>query len=343
MRRLFESGWWVAVAAGMVTLAVAVGLTVSHGAKWFGAERIEKLPNNGFDLTTCLVPTADIVSGGMKRDGIQVLVDPVMFGIDEIERRNTEGRGKFLLPHDRVIGVEINNEARVYPVRFLRWHEIINDTIGGEPVAITYNPLCDSMVVFSRRLAEEVLEFGVSGLLLDSNLLFYDRREDLSESSLFSQLGARAITGPAALDNAQLTILKSDLCTWKQWLEAHPDTLVLAPLPELRKLYKRSPYVSYFGSDILHFPVDPLPPDSDLRLKDRVLVITCAGETKTFALKHIAEEAGTDQGQWLTEVGGVPVHINFALEPATAFVEAEEEISTRFAFWFAWYATEAGL
>ncbi len=341
--KLFSSGWWVAVAGALVTLAVAVGLTLQHGAQWFSSERIEVLPHNGFDLTTHLVPTSDIVSGGMMRDGIQVLDDSVMIDIGEIDQRNSQGRGKFLLPIDRVIGVEINGESRAYPLRFIRWHEIINDTIGGEPLAITYNPLCDSMVVFSRRLDGEVLKFGVSGLLLDSNLLFYDRREDLSHSSLFSQLGARAVSGPAAAAGARLTVLKGDLCTWEQWRATHPGTVVLAPLPELRKLYKRSPYNAYFGSDILHFPVDPLPPDSDLRLKDRVLVITSSGETKTFALKHIADEIGNDQGEFSTEVGGVAIRINFRLEPASALVDADEPIAVRFAFWFAWYATEAGL
>ena len=115
-----------------------------------------------------------------------------------VPRINKAQRGKFLVPRDDVIGVVVNGQARAYPVRFMIWHEIVNDTLGGVPIAVTYNFLTDSVAVFERTIGDEVHTFGESGLVYRSNLVLYDRRPGQRGESLWSQMGERAIAGPAS-------------------------------------------------------------------------------------------------------------------------------------------------
>jgi len=207
-------------------------------------------------------------------------------------------------------------------------------------VAVTYSPLCDSVVVLRRELDGEVLRFGHSGLLYNSNPLLYDRRQAPALSSLWSQLQARAVAGPAT--GALLEVIPAAVATWQQWRERHPETLVLAPDARRARRYRRDPYHSYFGSDLLRFPVDPLPPDTGLRLKDRVVAVAVDGQTHVFAISRISEAAGAPTGVWDTQVGGVPIRLVFDRDVGAVMVEAgsddESGINVRTAFWFAWYA-----
>ncbi len=297
----------------------------------------------GFDLTTCLVPPETLVATEMPRDGLAALVEPAMLDPAEVARRNREGRGKFLLPHDRVVGVSLADDARAYPLLLLRWHEVVNDTVGGVPVVITYNPLCDAVVVAERTVDGAVLSFGVSGLLSNSNLLMYDRQPDPRAASLWSQLQARAVAGPAAVRSARLRLLPATLGTWNEWLAGHPDTRVLAPIENLQRLYRRDPYHSYFGSNLLRFPASPLPPASDLALKDRVVVVSVGDTLGVFALARLARVVGASTGTFDAVVGDLPLRLSFAVDPGVATVEPRQgppsPPPTRYAFWFAWYAS----
>jgi len=239
--------------------------------------------------------------------------------------------------------VTLAGEARAYPQRLMRWHEVVNDTVGGVPVVVTYNPLCDAVVVAKRTIDFEVLTFGISGLLYNSNLLLYDRHDGERVPSLWSQLQARAIAGPHAADRRRLELLPATLCTWGEWRVDHPQTRVLAPLYRMSQVYKRDPYHSYFGSDLLRFPVDPLPETGDLALKDRVVVVNAGGDEAVFALPGLARAAGDPAGSYDTVVGGTPLHIDFAVHPGVATVTRRDGLApppvTRYAFWFAWYAS----
>jgi hypothetical protein len=201
----------------------------------------------------------------------------------DVDRLNREHRGKFLVPHDRVIALEVGGEARAYPLGTMQWHEIVNDTLGGVPIAVTYSPLCDSALVFDRRVGGETLEFGVSGLLYNSNLLMYDRRPEApgahpsTGESLWSQFPGVALAGPAAKTGARLAVLPCAVMHWEDWLAAHPRTTVLARVPGRERLYAREPYSTYFASEELKFPVHPPPPEDGPSAKERVIVIT-AGE-----------------------------------------------------------------
>jgi hypothetical protein len=333
----------VAVAAGLLSLAVLVLALRAPRSRPSQQGDGRTVASYGFDLSTCLVPGARIAASGMDRDGLPALDDPDMLSTQEVEQKNHQGRGKFLLDGDRVIGVTLAGEARAYPLRLMRWHEVVNDTVGGVPVVVTYNPLCDAVVVAKRTTDTEVLRFGISGLLFNSNLLLYDRRDGDVVPSLWSQLQARAISGPHAVGQHRLELLPASLCTWGEWRADHPHSRVLAPLERMNQLYNRDPYHSYFGSDVLRFPVDPLPPTGELALKDRVVVVNVGDDEAVFALPRLARAVGETAGAYDTVVGDAPIRIDFAVHPGVATVTRLDDLGsppvTRYAFWFAWYAT----
>ncbi len=334
-----REGWWVVAVALLLTAATAAFLL--NGILGHGRHPRTRPPSNDFNLTHSLVPEDQIVASGLPRDGLTALVDPEMLSATEVPGVRLGPHGTLLVPDDRVVGVAIAGDARAYPLRLLVWHEVVNDVVGGVPVAVTYNALCDSAAVFDRRTSAGELTFGVSGLLYQSNLLLYDRRRPPGASSLWSQLQARALTGVRA--GTRLERLPCAAARWKDWRSRHPRTRVLAPRPELLEAYRRDTYGSYFGSELLRFPVDPLPPPSDLRRKDPVVVVRVDGDQAVFALARVARAAGGDRGTWATDVGGVPIRLSYGLEPATARMEILDGRSHRCSlatsFWFAWYAT----
>ena len=119
---------------------------------------------------------------------------------------------------------------------------------------------------------------------------------------------------------------------------------MLAPLADLKTLYKRDPYHSYFGSELLRFPVAPLPQEGGLHLKDRLVVVTVDGHDAAFALPQLAAVGGGPSGSVGVEVGGAELRIDYRVDPGVAEVNAvggEAELqSVRYGFWFAWSAIE---
>ena len=298
-------------------------------------------PDSDFVTRQATVPH-DLIVRAMAKDGVRVLSEPQTMAPAEIDRRNEEERGKLLVQDDRVIGVVFGGEARAYPLRLMRWHEVVNDVVGGEPIAVTYSPLCDSVAVFSRIVENEIVELGVSGYLYNSNTLLYDRRLHPAASPMWSQLDGGIVAEPNPGFSSPLTPRVASLATWGEWRDRHPDARVLAPHPDLKKLYKRDPYHSYFGSDLLHFPVRPLPPPEGRRLKDRLVIVTVDGQHEIFALRDLAAIAGAERGVVDVEAAGLPMRITFRVVPGTAIVEPLTDPrrleAVRHSFWFAWYA-----
>jgi len=154
---------------------------------------------------------------------------------------------------DRVLAVEAH-PPRAYPFRILDFHEIVNDTVNGEPLAVTWCPLCASAVVYGRRLGERTLTFGVSGKLADDDLVMYDRET----GSEWKQSLGECITGP--LEGAELTARPGQVLTWGEFTEAYADGLVLQPPggpseaasdtdEPVAVAYDEAPYREYFESD----------------------------------------------------------------------------------------------
>jgi hypothetical protein len=115
-----------------------------------------------------IVPPEQIVSGGPPADGIPSIDKPKFVQVQKAE--------EFLEDSDLVVGLNIDGEVRAYPLQILVWHEIVNDKVGGVPIAVTYCPLCFTNQVFNRTMnGGQILEFGTSGKLYNSNLIMYDR------------------------------------------------------------------------------------------------------------------------------------------------------------------------
>jgi len=333
---IIRSGWWVAAAAVIVSVATA-WIVIAH----LSGRSTGEPTDSDFVIHRATVPN-DLIVRAMAKDGVRVLSEPQTMDPPEIDRRNEEERGKLLVSDDRVIGIVIGDDVRAYPLRLMRWHEVVNDTVGGEPIAVTYSPLCDSVAVYSRIVEDKIVELGVSGYLYNSNTLLYDRRLHSAESPLWSQLDGEIVAAPDPGFSSPLSARVAALDTWGEWRARHPNTRVMAPHPDLKKLYKRDPYHSYFGSDLLHFPVRPLPTPGPRHLKDRVVIVTVGETHAAFALRDLAASAGSDAGTVEIDVAGMPIRIRFAVAPGTAVVEPLTEENqlqaVRHTFWFAWYS-----
>lgn len=146
-------------------MLLAAGLVVTAWVAWGLAGALLSGPrppgdgsdpaSYGFNLDHATIPVNEIFAAADHREAIRPLNHPAMINVAQVDRLNQSRRTRYLVPADRVIGVEINGEARCYPVRMLAWHEVVNDTVGGVPIAVTYNGLCDSIVVFDRRVLME--------------------------------------------------------------------------------------------------------------------------------------------------------------------------------------------
>ena len=147
-----------------------------------------------------------------------------------------------LSAREAVVTVELDGERpRAYPIRYLMWHEIVNDRIGDMPVSVTYCPLCNSFMVFDGRVDGRELTFGVSGKLRNSDMVMYDRQTE----SWWQQAIGTGIVGE--MTGTELTLLPTWMESWQEFSTRNPDGLVMAQ-PAFRRQYGRNPYVRYDSS-----------------------------------------------------------------------------------------------
>lgn len=183
------------------------------------------LPMSGEDLQS------QAISGGPPKDGIPSIDEPSLEGAGDI--------GDRIAPGDIVFGVARNGEAKAYPQYILVWHEIVNDTIGGEPISATYCPLTGTVQGFYRGSTT----FGVSGRLINNNLVMYDRATE----RWWPQILATSIPGPWSDRPTGDTLSEFRIVwtTWERWSTQHPDTLVLTEDTGYARGYNRDPYGQY--------------------------------------------------------------------------------------------------
>lgn len=178
-----------------------------------------------------IVEYDEILSGGPPRDGIPSIDDPQFVSINEAT--------EWLADNEPVIALEINGDARAYPLQVLTWHEITNDTVGDVPVIVTFCPLCNSALVFDRRVGDQTFEFGVSGLLRNSDLIMYDRTTE----TLWQQFTGEAIIGD--LVGEQLAFVPSGLVSFAEFREAYPEGIVQSRETGFSRSYGQNPYAGY--------------------------------------------------------------------------------------------------
>lgn len=276
---------------------------------------------NGFDLRGASVPARAIERGGPPRDGIPSIDRPRFIAAGQAQLRDT----------DRVLGIARQGILRAYPVRILNWHEIVNDRFDGEPVAITYCPLCGTGMAFNARVAGRELSFGVSGLLYNSDVLLYDR----ATGSLWSQIMSRAVTGP--LQGTTLTAVPLTHTTWADWRTRHPRTEVLSADTGHVRDYARDPYEGYDKVSRLIFDVEHR--DARLPLKEWVLGLRLDGVVRAYPFSRL-ERLADARGRLVDTVAGRGVEIRYDRihRSAEVFDSEGRPISAVMAYWFAWVA-----
>ena len=280
---------------------------------------------NGFDVTGALVPPRAIERGGPPRDGIPSIDQPRFVAAGQADLRDT----------DRVLGMARNGIVRAYPVRILNWHEIVNDRLGGEPIAITYCPLCGTGMAFSARAAGRELSFGVSGLLYNSDVLLYDR----ATGSLWSQIMSRAVTGP--LRGTALTAVPLTHTTWADWRARHPRTEVLSTDTGHARDYSSDPYHGYDKVPRLIFDVQHR--DARVPLKEWVLGLRFDGASKAYPFTALERRADAS-GRLIDTFAGRRVEIRYDRlhRSAEAFDSDGRPLPAVMAYWFAWVAFHPG-
>ncbi len=179
---------------------------------------------------TSVASWSEFLDGGPPKDGI-----PALSGVGFIpvaQETRIDGR-------EPVIALEMEGERpRAYPIRYLVWHEIVNDEVGGVPVIVTFCPLCNSALVFDRRVDGRVLSFGVTGKLRNSDMVMFDRQTE----SWWQQAIGQGVVG--AYTGAQLKQIPSWLESWAEFTARNPDGLVMDE-PDYSRDYGRNPYVRY--------------------------------------------------------------------------------------------------
>ena len=225
-----------------ILLACGLSLAVSSASADPNFWKFE-WPKTDFEKTS-VASWIEIMSGGPPKDGIPALTNP------SFRKASSETRIGGTEP---VITVEINGDVRAYPVRYLTWHEIANDTVGGVPVAVTFCPLCNSGITFDRRVPQGTLTFGVSGKLRNSDMVMFDRETE----SWWQQAIGEAIVGD--LMGAKLKQLPTWMESWDEYRARHPDGLVMEE-PDFPRQYGRNPYVSYDRSTKPFLYTGEMPP-----------------------------------------------------------------------------------
>ena len=298
----------------MNTKVLLFSLLLAANSASFAVEK------NGFDLTGSLIPAEQILSGGPQRDGIPAIDQP-----NFVNARAAD----FLENDDRVLGLDYKGVKRAYPIRILNWHEIVNDQVGGEAITITYCPLCGTGLVYSGNMGGKAYQFGVSGLLYNSDVLLYDR----STGSLWSQILSQAISGK--LKGTALTTLPVLHTTWGEWRKQHPDTQVLSTQTGYSRDYAQSPYIGYEYSETIHFPLNAQ--SRRYHPKERVLGLLLGDTYKAYPFIELAK-TGTSPLQ--DKVAGVDVTIEFDADKRSGQVldAAGKPLNAINSYWFAWYA-----
>ncbi len=253
-----------------------------------------------------LIDPADILSGGPPPDGIPPVDNPQFVSVAEANA--------WLNDAEPVLVVDVDGDVRAYPIQILMWHEIVNDTVGGVPLSVTYCPLCNSAITFERTVRGVETTFGTSGSLYFANLVMYDRATE----SLWNQLDGRAVVG--LLTGEVLTQVPSSMVAWGDFKEARPEALVL----DRERTGASRPYGTnpYTGLDDPNGQPFLFQGDIDVRAKamQRVVAIETESEAVAWALDALVEgEAAVTEG----EIDGNPLVIFWKAGQASALDERD--------------------
>lgn len=227
------------------------------------------------DFASHSIAYDEVISGGPGKDGIPAIDDPGFETVDQADQ--------WLDDLEPVIHVEIGGEARGYPIQIMMWHEIVNDVVAGEPIAVTFCPLCNTAIAFFSTVEGQALDFGTTGRLRYSNLLMYDRQTE----SWWQQATGEAVIG--SYTGAQLDFAAAPIISWAQFKAASPDGQVLSRDTGYARPYGNNPYLGYDNVNQSPFlyrgpsiPSDALPPMA------YILAVEIGDEAVAYAYEALA-------------------------------------------------------
>jgi hypothetical protein len=220
------------------------------------------------DFSKHTVPYREILSGGPPKDGIPAIDKPQFVSIAAAD--------EWLKPNEPVILFEASGEARAYPIQILIWHEIVNDTVGGVPITVTFCPLCNTAIAFERTVDGRVLDFGTTGRLRFSNLIMYDRQTE----TWWQQASGAAIAGE--LTGTQLVFRPAAIIAWSDFKTAHPSGKVLSRDTGFQRAYGQNPYSGYDDVNSSPFLYQGPQTPGTLPAVARVLTVDLGGEAVAY-------------------------------------------------------------
>jgi hypothetical protein len=285
-----------------VAMATCLVLGAAAASGWAAAPL-----RNGFVLSPASIEVAEILHGGPPRDGIPALDHPAHVSATDSPWHDDEV----------VVGVAWQGQARAYPLSILVWHELVNDTLGGRPILVSYCPLCGTAIVFDRRVDGDdggPRSFGVSG----------------ETESLWSQIKAAAVTGPS--QGQRLALVRSRMVSWLDWQTEYPESSVLSLATGFQRRYEATPYGDYATSPRLLFPA---PRDARYHPKTPTIGLRAPeGEARAYPALELARAGGVARESF----AGRPVSVAYDPERRVFEVEAPAEIEVVEGYWFAWAA-----
>jgi hypothetical protein len=250
------------------------------------------------DFSRHSVPLSEFASGGPGKNGIPAINRPRFVA--------TSAGDRFLADGESVAVVELDGKAKAYPIRIMVWHEIVNDELSGEPIAVTYCPLCNSTVAVSRRVDDRTLSFATTGNLRNSDLVMYDRQTE----SWWQQITAGAVVGE--LTGTKLRTIPSQMLSWGRFKRLHQDGRVLSTRTGYDRPYGQNPYTGYDRPNSAPFALNGQP-DRTLPPKERVAAVqTGDSNAIVYPFSRLAHDAPVDD-----DVDGRPLVVFFDPEVAS--------------------------
>jgi len=289
----------------------------SGGAESTGADGL-RVPTAEWetDFSRHNVPLSEFTSGGPGRDGIPP--------IDKPKFVSQESADEWLADNEPVLVVELGGQARAYPIQILMWHEVVNDELAGRPIAVTFCPLCNSSLVFDRRLDGRELTFGTTGNLRNSDLVMWDRQTE----SWWQQLTGEAVVGE--LTDKRLRALASQTLSFKDFRESLPSGDVLSRDTGFERNYGDNPYEGYDTPDQQPFLFEG-ETDERLAAKERVAAVFIGDDAAVVPFSRLRKNPVAS-----FDLAGTPVAVMFKAGVASALDDAKisesDDVGTSAAF-----------
>lgn len=283
------------------------------------------------DGTKYLINPDEIKSGGPPKGGIGVDRGIPALAEENIKFVSIKEADEWIEDNELVLALTYKSVEKIYPLQILVWHEIANDNIAGNPILITYCPLCGSGIAYERKIevnGEKIeTRFGTSGKLFNSNLVMYDEKTD----TYWQQIDGKAIVGE--LTGQELKEISIDTVVWRDWKSGHPNSEVLSQDTGFSRQYGKDPYGSYYEDSFLIFDVNAQ--DDRIHPKTVVFGIEVDGTYKAYKEEDLIKEKTIED-----KIGGVRVKIERNDDGIVKIsnLETGDEIVKERDFWFAWYA-----